>query len=322
MTKPAAEEPITDAERAIDAAITAIGKLTSVAADVEQEVDILNQKFKLVGRYLKAPKTRYYLNLKVVGLTDSVGSFLQVCDGETLWEYQLILDAPFYRKLQIQPILDRLNSPDLEPEVRTKAYTQMGLSGPETLLIELRKVIRFDIKEEAELDGIKVWRLHGTWKNRQSLVGPDSRPVNPIGPLPPYVPMDAILYLGIENRWPYQLRLQGRPTTALADFRPVGPDGRPRGAKSSIEKIPQTFIILTYKNVKLNANIRVDEFAFTPPANATIDDGTEATQKLLDRALEAAADKKKRDAQAKEGPVLDQPLDVPPSSPELTKPKG
>jgi len=321
-TKPAAEEPVTDAERTIDAAIAAIGKLQSVAAKVEQTVEMLHLKFKLTGNYLKAPKTRVYLNLTLSGLADSTGTFLQVCDGETLWEYQLILDAPFYRKLTIQPILERLHSPDLDPEVRTKAITQMGLAGPETLLVELRKTIRFDIKEEAVLDGRKVWRLHGTWKNRQGLVGPDLRQVNPAGILPPYIPMDVLLYLGMEDRWPYKLELKGREATALADFRPLGPDGRPRGSKSSIEKVPQTIIILTYSDVKLNAPIRADEFAFQAPANATIDDGTEATLKLLDRALEAAAENKKREAALKEGPVLDQPLDIPPSTPEGTKPPG
>jgi hypothetical protein len=321
-TKPAADEPPTDAERTIDAAIAAIANLQSVAADLEQDVEMLHLKFKLVGRYLKAPKTRVYLRLTMSGIADTTGQFLQVCDGETLWEYQLILEAPFYRKLTIQPILERLHSPDLEPEVRTRAITQMGLAGPETLLIELRKTIRFDIKEEAVLDGKKVWKLHGIWKNRQGLVGLDSRPVSATGVLPPYIPMEATLYLGVDDHWPYQLKMLGRQATILADIRPIGPDGRPRGSRASIEKVPQTIITLTYSNVKLNAVIRTDEFAFQAPATATVDDGTEATLKLLDRALENAAEKKKRDAALKDGPVLDQPLDVPPTAPEGTKPKG
>jgi hypothetical protein len=321
-SKPPADEPITDAERTVDAAIAAIAKLQYVSADVEQDVAMLHLKFKLTGSYLKAPNNRVNLNLKVVGLADSAGQFVQACDGETLWEYQLILDAPFYRKLTIQPILERLQSPDLDPEVRTKAITQMGMAGPETLLIELRKTIRFDIKEETVLDGRKVWKLHGKWKSRQGLVGPDSRPVNPVGALPAYIPMDVVLYLGVDDFWPYQLHLKGREATTLTDIRPLGPDGRPRGSKSSIEKIPQTIITLTYSNVKLNAVIRADKFAFSAPAGATVDDGTDATVKILDRALEDATDKKKRAAAAKDGPVLDQTLDVPPAAPAATKPQG
>ena len=80
---------------------------------------------------MKAPNIRIYDLLEMGdGLADSNGQFLQVCDGETLWEYEVVLDQPFYRKLSIKPILERLNSPDLDPEIRSKATTQMGVAGP------------------------------------------------------------------------------------------------------------------------------------------------------------------------------------------------
>jgi outer membrane lipoprotein-sorting protein len=318
---PPAEEPPTEAERFIDEAIKTIAKLQSVSATVEQDVEMLAQKFKITGRYLKAQNWRVYLLLVINGLPDSSGRSLQVCDGETLWEYQLVLDQSHYNKLSVKPIIERLNSPDLDVELRKQALTQMGLAGPETLLVGLRKTIKFDQKEEAVLDGRKVWKLHGTWKNRQGLVGPDSRPVNNLGPLPPYIPMDAVLYLGKEDSWPYQLTLTGRPPTELYETRRIGPDGRPIGAKGSIEKIPRSIIKLSYLEVKLNVPIKAEEFSFQAPSNAIVDDNTEAILKGLDRALEIEAQKKKTEAARKEGALLDEPIDVPPSTGE-SKPRN
>jgi outer membrane lipoprotein-sorting protein len=318
------EEPPTEAEKAIDEAIKKISKLQSVAADLEQDVEMLNQKFKITGRYLKAPNTRLYVLLTVsTGLPDTTGRFLQVCDGQTLWEYELVLDQSFYRKLSIKPILERLNSPDLDPELRTRATTQMGVAGPETLLIGLRKTLLFDQREEAVLDGKKVWKYHGTWKNRQGLAF-NSQPVNPIGPLPPYIPMDATLYLGMDDGWPYQLNLLGREASDLADTRRKGPDGKIVGSKASREKIPRTRITMTYSNVKLNAALREDEFVFQPPANASVSDDTESLLKTLDRALEASAQKKKSDAARKDGEIIDQsiPVPVPAGAPGEPKPGG
>jgi outer membrane lipoprotein-sorting protein len=306
----APEEPPTPAERVIDDAIKMIAKIQSVVAKLVQSVDMLNQKFTIKGEYKRAPQARVRLQLTVAGLHDSDGTTLQVCDGETLWDYQQILDRQFYRKLSIKPVLERLNSPDLDPKIKTQAISQMGLAGPETLLVGLRKYIKFDQKEETELDGRKVWKLHGVWKSRQGLVGPDSRPVNPLGILPPYIPMDVTLFLGKEDGWPYRLILQGRPGTTLLE-RPIGPDGRPIGAKSSIEKIPRTVITLDYSDVTLNRTISVDEFAFQAPANATVDDNTESLLKGLDRELEREAQKKKNEAAKKDGAVIDQSINLP-----------
>jgi hypothetical protein len=305
----------------VDEAIKKIAKLEYVSADLEQDVDMLAQKFKITGRYLVAPKARVYLLLIITGLPDSGGRSLQVCDGETLWEYQLILDNAFYRKRSIKPILERLNSPDLDAELRSKAMTQMGMAGPETVLVGLRKTFRFDLKEATMLGDRKVWKLHATWKNRQGLVGPESRPVSPLGALPPYIPMDANLYLGVDDSWPYKLTLDGRPLSAVYDARRIGPDGRPIGAKSSIEKIPRSKITLTYSNVKLNTPIKAEEFYFQAPGNATPEDDTEPILKGLDRALEIEAQKKRAEAARKEGPLLDQPIELPGPT-EENKPRG
>ncbi len=308
--EPPQESP-TEAEHLIDLAIKKIAGLKSVSADMVQNVVMLKQKFDIKGRYLKAPDSRTYLRLAVSGLPDSDGTILQVCDGETLWEYQQILESQVYRKLSIKPIFERLNSPDMDPKARDQILNQMGFAGPDALLVGLRKSVRFDQKEEDILDGKAMWVLRGTWRNRNGLVGPDQRPLPATGPLPAFVPSLATLYLGKDDGWPYRMDLLGKVPTILQDTRRVGPDGKVIGSRSSIEKVDASEIRLVYSNVQLNAAVRPEEFAFQAPPNATVEDNTEIIIKGLDRAIQVQAMQKRAEAARQEGPVLDQPIDIP-----------
>ena len=218
------EEPPTPAELDIDDAIKKVASLKSVSAELVQEINMLNQKYSIKGSYRKGPNNLIYLRLTVSGLADSEATSLQVCDGETLWDYQVVLTSPFYRKMSIKPILERLHSPELDPTLREQAITQMGMSGPETMLLGLRKSMKFNLKEEGELDGKKIWKFRGTWRSRQGLVGLDGRPVAAGGFLPPYIPMDATLYLGKEDGWPYQAGSRG--PKALGSGNPPHRTGR------------------------------------------------------------------------------------------------
>ena len=305
------QEPPTEAERLIDLAIKKIAGLKSVSADMVQNVVMLKQKFDIKGRYLKAPDSRTYLRLAVSGLPDSDGTILQVCDGETLWEYQQILESRVYRKLSIKPIFERLNSPDMDPKARDQILNQMGFAGPDALLVGLRKSVRFDQKEEDTLDGKAMWVLRGTWRNRNGLVGPDQRPLPATGPLPAFVPSLATLYLGKDDGWPYRMELLGKVPTVLLDTRRVGPDGKVIGSRSSIERVDASEIKLVYSNVQLNAAVRPEEFAFQAPPNATVEDNTEIIIKGLDQAIQVQAMQKRAEAARQEGPVLDQPIDIP-----------
>jgi outer membrane lipoprotein-sorting protein len=312
------QEPPTEAERLIDVAIKKIAALKSVSADLVQSIVMLKQKFDIKGRFLKAPDSRTYLRLTVSGLPDSDGTMLQICDGDTLWEFQKILESQQYRKVSIKPVLERLNSPDMDATTRDQILNQMGFAGPDVLLVGLRKAVRFDQKEEDVLDGKPMWVLRGTWRNRSGLVGPDQRPMPATGPLPAFVPSLATLYLGKDDGWPYRLDLLGKVPTILQDTRRVGPDGKPLGSRSSIEKVDASEIRLVYSNVLLNPTIRPVEFAFQPPPNATVEDNTELLIKGLDQAIQVQVMKKRAEAARQEGPVLDQPIDIPKPPPDPT----
>ncbi len=329
---PKAEEPPTPAERLIDEATAKLAKLQSVVAKVVETVEMLNEHLTIRGDYRMAPNHRVYLRLTVSGLPETGGTTLQICDGETLWDYQQVLQTQTYRKLSIKPIVERLGSPELDPKLKEQALGQMGLAGPETLLVGLRQLFRFETREEGTLDGKPVWIFRGKWKTRQGLMGPDSRPVPQMGMLPSYIPGIASLYIGKDDSWPYKLIIQGQKPSVVVDLkahpemdtRKRGPDGRPIGSLSSIETVEPTKIILEYTDVKLNAPLNVTEFVFSAPGTASVEDNTDMIVRQLDQAIRSQAEKKKADAVKKDGAVLEQPLNVPappdiPASPAIPR---
>ena len=308
-----AEEPPTPADLLVDEARAKVAKLQSYAANIEERVDMLNQHITLTGQSFKAPNYRVYFRLTLRGLPDSAGTTLQVCDGETLWDYQVILESQVYHKFSVKPVMERLNSPDLDPKMRDQFKEGMGFAGPETLLTGVRRLFRFNQeKEEGKIGDKPVWILRGEWKDRRGLTGPDQRQLNATGMLPPYIPKLVVLYLGKDDGWPYKLELLGQAPSTVYDTRKVGPDGRKVGSRSSIETIAPTKIILEYTDVKLNPALDASQFAFQAPSSVPVEDGTEMIVKQLDSVIAMQSERKKAEAAKKEGPVLEQSLEIPP----------
>ncbi len=208
--------------------------LDSATAEMVETVELLNQKFAIKGRYLKAPGWRVYLRLTVDGVDETRITNLQVCDGESLWNFQKALDWRVFTKVSIKPILERLASPDLDRKTKEQTITEMGLVGTESLLSGLRKHYRFDEieKDEKAIDGHTVMILHGKWKTSPDVVSPDSHPVSPRGFAPPYIPGLVTLYLGKLDYWPYKLVLEGEQSVVPLDTRRRGVNGEPIGGEA------------------------------------------------------------------------------------------
>ncbi len=303
----ATPEPPTPAEELLDAAIKKVVAVTSVAADIQQQAEMLGQRFDIKGRYLKAPNNRIYLRLAVSGLAKSTGTMLQVCDGETLWDFQQVLESQNYHTLKIAPILEKLKSPELDDALREQVKTQLGFSGPDALLVGLRKTLRFDQNEEGSLDGKPVYILRGTWKDREGLIGPDQQPLSPTASLPAYIPSLATVWIGKEDGWPYKVVLVGKvPSMLQEDTRQLGADGRPK----AVQKVQPSRLVLTYSNVQLNTTLKPEEFAFQAPPGAVVNDDTVNLLNMLEQKLQARIAQKKQEA-AKAEPLLNQAIDVP-----------
>jgi hypothetical protein len=79
-------------------------------------------------------------------------------------------------------------------------------------------------------------------------------------------------------------------------------------------------IKIIYKDVKLNTNLRLEEFAFQAPPTANVDDNTETITKQLDQAIQMEIQRKKNESAKKEEAGLDQPTGAPTVPAETPKP--
>lgn len=312
--KAAPNEPPTVAELTLDEATKKVAALKSVACDVTQKVDMLDQKFEVVGRYLRAPNNRVLLRLKVAGLPDAEGVMLQVCDGTTLWDFQQILESQSYQKLTIAKVLEKLGAPELDESLRAEVRAKLGFAGPDELLKGLRKFVKFDQKDATTLDGKPVWLLVGAWRNPAAMLQnpQQAQPRLPmLGQLPSYIPSLVKVYLGKDDGWPYKVTLVGRDASVLLDTRKRGMDGQPIGAKSAVKQPAKTRMELTYTNVKLNPTLKPDEFAFQPPPNARYEDHTDQYVAGLDQAIQMRQAQSKIEASKTEDPLLKESIPVP-----------
>lgn len=313
--KAAETEAPTEAETFLDGAIKAAAKFKTVSADVVQTVDMLDQKFRVNGRYLKAPDNQIRLELKVEGLPDAGGEFLQVCDGKTLWDVQQVLETKNYRRIEVGKVFEKIKTAELDDELREQVLTTLGLAGPEELLKGLRRSVRFNQPKTLEtlrqFSGKQFWVLRGEWQSRVGLTGPNQAPISPTAPLPAYMPSLVVVHLGKDDLWPYQIRLVGRQPAMIYDTRKIGPDGHPIGAASSIQKVKPTEIVLSYENVKLDTELSADEFVFSPPSNVRVVDQTQEVVGMLDQTIQVRAAQKKAEAAKAEDPLLKESIPIP-----------
>ena len=297
-------EPPTEAELSLEAAVKKLAALKSVSSDILQLVDMLDQRFEIKGRYLRGGNHRIYLRLAVTGLVDAEGEMLQVCDGQTLWDYQQILESKSFRKTEVGEIFEKLKSPDLDDKFRDLVIAQLGFSGPEELLKGLRRSVKFDQKSSETLDGKDVWVLRGEWKSRDGLLSPNNQPIAPTAALPAYVPSLVIVWVDKASGWPHKVRLVGKKPTIVQDTRKTGADGQRIGAKSSIQEVKPTVMVLTYSNLLLNPDLKQDDFAFQAPPGARVEDSTQQILSGLDQQILGRAAQRKNEAAKGENPAL------------------
>ncbi len=167
------------------------GTAPRIAAQIEQTVDMLNQKFELKGFYFKDTGNRVRLQLDLQGAGENGSTMLQVCDGKVLWEYQKVVGMKNYRKREIVPILKKLEDPGLDDDFRIQVMTQLGFGGPEALLSGFQKAIAFDqFADTRSSTGRPELRPRGQVEGSDRLVRTQRPPLAPTDPLPPYIPSE------------------------------------------------------------------------------------------------------------------------------------
>ncbi len=289
------ELPPTEAEKALDAAIEKLKAVETTAADVELSADILGQSFRVVGQYMKAPNLRSLINLKVEGLGDVTGELQQVCDGIAFWDYQRVLESPRLRKVTLAPILKVLEKPEADATLKQSFLDNLGLAGPEAVLSGLRQSVMFDQMESGTLEEKAVVVIRGRWKDRVALAMPGGpQAAQGSGELPPYVPSIVTVWVGEEDGWPYQVKLEGRMPLIPMDDRVIGPSGRVEGRKSASKVEKPSSILMHYR--KSDHEVRLSDFVFQVPPNVEAMDDTDQIVTLMENQLAEQALRRRREA--------------------------
>ena len=294
---PAAADSTQLANNVLVEAIVKLRLRPRIAAKVEQDVDMLNQRFRTTGNYYKDTGNRFRLQLEYVGIGGASSTTLQVCDGKVRWEYQKLLGINSYRRLDIEPAIKKLEEPGLEDDFRTQVLTQIGLSGPEALITGFVGAVGFDQFAEQAIDGVPTYILGGKWKDRSKLMGPNDRPLAPTAPLPPYIPANVQLYVDKATLWPYRVEMRGNAPSLLQE-EPTGQidpiTKRPIGVKRAQPKVDPTAITLRYTLLP-ESEIKPDEqFVFAAPRDASnVLDETPEFLRYLDQVIQGLLAQKK-----------------------------
>ena len=314
--QPTPAEPPTEAEQALDEAMTKLGALGSVRADIRQDVTMLGQDFTVLGSYSQTGPYTFLLDLEVEGLPETRGRMRQVSDGKVLYDFQQILDQRYYFRLELPEALARLNQPPFEPIHRDYIIRQqMGLTGPSALLDGLRQGVGFDRKVAGELNGRPVWILRGRWKDLAAFG------LGPLASVPAYMPSVVEVQIDQETGWPYRVLLLGKRRSIIKETNTPTIDpatGRPIGNVAADDEPPSRFL-LSYENVEFDPEIDPTLFIFRVPDadRDRVRDRTPEMLALIDEAARGIEIAKQQEAAAgseSTGDVLEDVIQIP--SPE------
>ena len=236
--------------RQLQQARNLLAQQSSVRARMVETISIFDHTIKADGRYLQGNLNlksndrliRMELKMKVA---DTVGSLLEVCDGQVLWtRHDIGKDVTITRR-NVTQILDAAAKHGGIPAHQLIA--DLGLGGIPALLASFERVMRFNGIRQETIRNREVDVIQGTWTDTMLSKWQFPRqPDQPAAPLPIYIPDLARIYLDRETGFPHRVlylkRIPNRDT-----LRPM--------------------LTLDFLDVVLNQPIDKSEFDYVPPSS-------------------------------------------------------
>lgn len=235
-------------------------KYTSVSAKIVETVAIGDRSFKAEGRYLqRALKSNdWHMRLELaVKLGESVGSLLEVCDGEVLWtRTEIDSGRKRDRKEAKEMTLTRRNISEIisaarklgDPKTESALIASFGLGGIPALIAGIEQDMKFTTVKEDSLNGRAVYVVQGSWNEAfmKRLPSAGAQPASTM--MMPNVPDSVRIYVdretGIPHRVLYLKKIPGRD-------------------------VSRAILTLDLLDVALNEPINAAEFAYTAPEGVT-----------------------------------------------------
>lgn len=212
---------------------------TGIGARVRHRVEMFNQQLMGAGHYWQGPTGSLQSRLELQLQTDKkTCSWLQVCDGKTLWTYQQFVESRQLTQVDVEKVLAA--TADQKPG--PSAPMSLGIGGLPELLRRLNQSFTFSAPEPGTLGQWPVLRLVGEWKPEMlMLLLPKQAKAIEVGEAPKmrdlaqHVPYSVTLYLGQSDLFPYRIEYNrpdtpsGQPMLAMEFFEvrfdlPVDPE--------------------------------------------------------------------------------------------------
>lgn len=227
-------DPIGEMRRARDL----LGKHATISAQLVETVVMFDRSVKMDGRYLQTAdhRLRFEVKLRVGG---TVGSLVEVCDGEILWSRQDIGKEQQVTRRNVKQILEAAQKAGNIPQNVLAA--DLGLGGLPSLLATIEQSFDFDGLKDDTLRDRPVVIIQGQWN---AAMAANLRGQLPEGQLPPYVPDIIRITLDRETGFPHRIMY--------------------------LKKVPERdtlrpLLTLDFLDVKLGEPIDPSEFTFVVP---------------------------------------------------------
>jgi hypothetical protein len=247
----------------------------SIEAQIKEVVTIGDRRFRAQGSYLQGPGMKIRLDYQIrVG--DSVGTLLEVCDGQVLSTSTTIQrippqqDAGASVEIEKTPQNTRVTRRDVgqileaasrgETVPRIQLMAELGLGGLPALLASLERSMTFDRASDQALENGRQFKvIQGRWNKEsqqrwQAILGGRGED------LPIYVPDAVRVYFDSENLFPQRvLYLKQHPE----------------------KKSLRPMVALDFAQVKFNVNVSDADFDYEPPDGVNSEDVTNEYLKQL-----------------------------------------
>jgi hypothetical protein len=267
--------PTPDARRLLLAAIRELDAHDSISAQIRQEVDLFGHRLVGTGVYLQQRTggvDRFRMELKLQ-LGDRPSSLVQVCDGQYLWVYRTLGDAPPLVRIDAQRVEEAMQGAGGLANTGSLGVMP-SLGGIPKLLSSLDAWFEFTEAVPGRWGRQRqaVWRLTGRWKaGRLAQLLPEQKDAAAKGnlpegtALPDYLPARAVLVLGQEDLFPYHLEY-------------LRADGLAAGGGTESDAQP----MVTMDLFEVNVNVPIDpgRFLYNPGETDFVDQTDAVLERL------------------------------------------
>ena len=263
----------TNADQLILHAAKILPQYQSIQAKIRQRIDLYEKSMVGSGIYVqqqgRGGDLLLRLELKMVLSDQSLGSFLQVCDGPNLWTYQDQGDRPSsLTRIDMQQVRAAWERSD--PWIRSGGIGSLGLGGIPRMLTGMTQSFQFTEAEQTQLEGFPVWIVRGGWQPAKlATMLPDQKdalakgePAN-LRDLPKQVPWAVEVVLGRDDFFPYRVKY----------LRPPAKKEKALGKASLTEILAASSAIATLEffEVKLNSPLDGQPFVYQPGMIEAVD---------------------------------------------------